>query len=71
MMRPTTTTIPVDPGFHVGRKLRGAQTHSLAKYSRKLHDNEENWTEGRSKFYYVDPSLDNENNNIQFIIAQA
>ena len=38
--------------------------HYLASFSRKLHENEENWTEerwggGRSrpKFYYVDPPL--------------
>ena len=35
-----------------------APTYYLAKICRKLHETEENWTEGaRPKFYYVDPPL--------------
>ena len=39
----------------------GVSTYYLAKFSRKLHENEENWTEkeegARPKFYNVDPPL--------------
>ena len=37
-----------------------APTYYLAKFRRKLHENEENLTEGRgtrTKFYYEDPPL--------------
>ena len=39
-----------DPGFPRG------STYSSTKFSRKLHENEENWAEGaRPKYYHVDP----------------
>ena len=41
-----------------GRQLsRGAPTYDFAKISQKLHEIERIWTEGRPKFYYVDPPL--------------
>ena len=38
-------------------KQGAAPTYYLAKFSWKLHENGENWTGGRPKFYYVDPPL--------------
>ena len=45
------TFTSVDPGFPrggtVGAKPKGgAPTYYLAKFGQKLHENEENWTEG-------------------------
>ena len=42
-----------------GVNPKGTQTYYLAKFHRKLHENEEHWTEGaaRPKFYYVDTPL--------------
>ena len=51
-----------DLGFpKVGRQSeKGTQTYYLAKICQKMHENEENLTEGRGvrpKFYYVDQPL--------------
>ena len=50
-----------DSGFHRGgaNPKRGTSIHYVANFHRKLHENEEKWTErvGGPKFDYVDPPL--------------
>ena len=47
-----TNTTEVDPGF-----CQGARRPNEATVSRKLHENEENWTGALPKLYCVDPPL--------------
>ena len=50
-------------GFKIPQRRRQSQTgtsiHYVANFHRKLHENEERWTErvGCPKFDYVDPPL--------------